>query len=637
MYRIPATNDGALAGNRDTVAGPMAGMPQGRFGDRRVSEAPEGPHPPLRTRRTDAAQSTPPDRHGGQWPAGVTVGSVADTPGTSSSASAAVSVGERPGTLSEPSPRPAYRWIWNAFVRWCNQRNVPYLPASPETVANYLAELGKRCAVSTLRTHQTGISRTLVAAGCEDRYRTGVVQSTLEELAAIKGGIRCRSKRVSGSSLDAADLESIRARALEPRPRGGGFEHPEKATHRGQVDRALCSLALEAGLQCEQVAKLEWQELGIDEDGGPAITVRTGSAGAGEVISISEQAYDDLDAIAPEDAKASRRIFPLDAEQVADRIRAAARAAGLESRIAVPRSRQDADGATANAPSAKARAYDTYWREFRRWCEKRGEDGLPARPETVAEYLRGKSKTRGMHTIRGIRYAIRNAHHVAGHGDPCNTGPVKAVNEDLRRGDMAYAPISLDSESLEAIRAAATILRQSRRTRKAQLRTQVNVALCSVLLVGQLTARQAVDLKWRDVENLGADKARLTLRSAADPHDGAEIREIAGEVVRELKAMRGDARPEESVFGIKYDEVYYRVRKAARIARLRVSTEAGPSHTATAGPSHTVTAGPSHTVTAGPSHTATAGPSHTATAGPSHTATAGPSHTVTASPPRISE
>ncbi len=444
MYRIPTTNDGALGGNRDTVAGPMAGMPQGRFGDRRVSEAPEGPHPHLRTRRTDAAQPTPPDRHrhGGQLLAGVTVGSAADTPGTSSSASAAVGVGERPGTLSEPSPKSAYRSIWNMFVRWCNERNVPYLPASPETVADYLTELAKRCAVSTLRTHLCGISRTLVAAGCEDRYGTGVVKSTLEELIAIKGGKRCRSMRVNGSSLDAADLESIRACALEPRPRGGGYEQPEKATRRGKVDLALCSLALEAGLQCEQVAKLEWQELGIDEDGGPAITVRTGSAGAGEVISISEQAYDDLDAIAPEDAEASRRIFPLSAEQVAVRIREAARAAGLESRIAVPRSRQDADGATANAPSAKARAYDTYWRKFCEWCEKRGEDGLPARPETVAEYLRERSVTRGMDTIRGIRYAIRDAHRAAGHGNPCDSDLVKAVNEEILRRDLACADIA---------------------------------------------------------------------------------------------------------------------------------------------------------------------------------------------------
>ena len=124
-----------------------------------------------------------------------------------------------------------------------------------------------------------------------------------------------------------------------------------------------------------------------------------------------------------------------------------------------------------------------------------------------------------------------------------------------------------------------------------------------MLLIGQLTPRQAVELKWRDVENLGADRARLTLRSAADPHDGAVIREIAGEVVRELEAIRGDARPEESVFGIRDDDVYYRVREAAKVAELKVSAEAGPSHTATAGPSHTATAGPSHTATASPPRT----------------------------------
>ena len=470
-----------------------------------------------------------------------------------------------------------------------------HLPASPETVADYLKERAEHCSFSTLRKTRVGISKTLVAAGFEDRYTKGVVKSTLKELAAVKGVKHCRNKRISGASLDVADLELIRTAAFEPRPRGGGFEKRDNATRRGQVEVALCSLALEAGLQCEQVAALEWQELGVDGNQEPTITVRTGSAGAGNVIRISERAYGDLEAIAPEDGEASSRIFSLDAEQVAVRVRAAARAAGLESRIAVPRSHQDTQGATATPPSSKNRTYASYWRAFCGWCEERGEEGLPARPEMVAEYLRELSEIRSIHTIMGVRYAIRDAHHRAGQGDPCTTGPVEAVIEDLRSQGVAFTPKSLDSESLEAIRAAATMPRHGRRTRKAQLRPLVNVALCSVLHVGQLTARQVVALQWRDVEILGADRARLTLRSAADPHCIAAIREIAGEVVRELEAIRGNARPEDSVFGISYCGVYSRVREAARNAGLGIATEAGPSRTAAAGRSYTPTEGPPRT------------------------------------------
>ena len=461
-----------------------------------------------------------------------------------------------------------------------------HLPASPETVADYLTERAEHCNLTTLQKTRIAISKTLVAAGFEDRYAKGVVKSTLGQLAAVKGGERCRSKRVSGGSLDAADIELIRAAAFAPRPRGKGVENPASATRRGQVELALCSLALEAGLQCEQVAALEWQDLGVDGNQEPTITVRTW-AGAGKVIRISERAYGDLEAIAPEDGEASSRIFSLDAEQVAVRVRAAARAAGLESRIAVPRSHQDTQGATATPPSAKDRAYASYWRAFCAWCEERGEEGLPARPERVAEYLREVSETRGIYTIQGIRYAIRDAHRRAGHGDRCVSGHADAVIVDLRRRGLRFSPTSLDSESLEAIRAAATMLRLERPDWKTQRHTLVDVALCSVLHVSGLTVRQVVALKWRDVEMLGADSVRLTLRSTTDPHDIAATREIAGEVVRDLEAIRGNARPEDSVFGISYGGVYYRVRQIAEIAGLGVSSEAGPSHTPREGPPRT--------------------------------------------------
>ena len=213
--------------------------------------------------------------------------------------------------------------------------------------------------------------------------------------------------------------------------------------------------------------------------------------------------------------------------------------------------------------------------------------GLPARPERVAEYLREVSETRGIYTIQGIRYAIRDAHRRAGHGDRCVSGHADAVIVDLRRRGLRFSPTSLDSESLEAIRAAATMLRLERPDWKTQRHTLVDVALCSVLHVSGLTVRQVVALKWRDVEMLGADSVRLTLRSTTDPHDIAATREIAGEVVRDLEAIRGNARPEDSVFGISYGGVYYRVRQIAEIAGLGVSSEAGPSHTPREGPPRT--------------------------------------------------
>ena len=647
MDRIQTTNDGALGGNRDTGANPMAGMPPGRFGDWRVSVTPgasparlgrghqpgsgvasavklpvirsrtvtEAPSssglsgatamPQIRIHRTVAARSTPMDCRppqgpgGTQWPTVAKVGPATDTPGTSSTAAAAGGVRARPGTLPEPCPKPAYRSNWDRFVRWCKKHDREYWPASPETVAEYLKERAERISLSTMDHSLSSIKRTLVLAGFKDRYTTGVVKSTLEELAAAKGGRRCRSKKVSGSSLDAADIDSIRVAALEPRRRGAGFESREDAMRRCQVDHALCSLALEAGLQCEQVAALEWQDLEVEYNGGPAITFRTGSAGASHVIGISERAYGDLEAIRPKSEEERGRIFPMSAQQVAVRIRAAARAAGLESRIAAPTSRHAVHGATASTSPPKVFAPSSYWRTFCAWCEERGEERLPAQPETVAVYLREVSRTRSMSTIVNIRYAIRDAHHAAGQGDPCATVLVEAAIREIRGPLSLFTPKTLDADALEAIRQVALTPRKSSRgqrfpevTRKRRL---VDIALCSLLHVARLTVAQLVALKWQDVENLGADRARLAVTSSTGPRGIAEFREIAGEVVRDLEAIRGDARPEDSVFGISSSSIYYRIRAAARSAGLQVPSESSPSHAATPGPSRTSTEGPPRT------------------------------------------
>ena len=357
---------------------------------------------------------------------------------------------------------------------------------------------------------------------------------------------------------------------------------------------------LESGLRCDQVAALEWQDLGVDEDDGPAVTIRPESAGVGDVVAISTRAFGDLEAIAPVSDEAGSKIFAFDANQVAIRIRAAARAAGLEHRIVAPRSRPDGHGATPSTSPSIVRARAVQWREFGSWCKARGARELPAHPATVAEYLKEMSGTRGMETIVVIRYAIRDAHRAAGHDDPCATLLVESVITDLRPRDLVFTPKMLDSDALEAIRAAAGIPPYFRGGRNPKALGPVNVALCSVLHGAQLSVKQVLGLKWRDVENLGADRARLNLRSEIDPHGSAEFRDIAGEAVRDLEAIRGDARPDDSVFGISYGGVYYRVKAAAKAAGLLRSSEACSSNPATAGHLQAATAGPSHAPTEGP-------------------------------------
>ena len=408
MDRIPTTNGGALGGGWETVAGPMAGMPAGRFSGREVWVAPETPHPfpgqgqgtgssvasierPETTRfgtatgvafssglpgatampqtRTvefdPARQPVPAFRppagpRTGQGPSGFALESSTEPPGTTSSAIAASDVHKRQASLPEPSPAVCYRSRWDAFVRWCVNHNAQYWPASPETVADYLKDCAAKYSAMTLRVIRSTIANTHREAGLADPCATGVVKSTCVALVKAQGGVCGHGTNLTGCSLDATQLDSIRAAALDPKRKGcSGVESRETVWQRGGVTLALCSLVLEAGLRCDEAAALEWQDLWQGENDAPAITIRNGSAEADRVVGISLRACKDLVNIAPEHAGPGTKIFALTVRQVAGRIRGAARGAGLESQIEgkgkCPRTRRTARGSgreTAVGPKA---------------------------------------------------------------------------------------------------------------------------------------------------------------------------------------------------------------------------------------------------------------------------------------------
>ena len=623
MYRTPTTTVGAGGGSQETAAGTTAGALCGRFGERRVSAAPETPRPgpgqgrgtttevasslglpgatampQLRPGQIGPARPSPPAFRPPPGPradpgaAGITLGSATDTPGTSSGACAAGDVRDWHGILPEPCPAPNYRSYWEAFVRWCKENNAEYWPASPETVAEHLIHRAESCSLGTLYAIRSAIVKTHGTHGYDHRFKKGVVAATLKELASARGEVRSKSKSIDGSSLNAAELDKIRKAALAPRRRGRGYECTEGVTRRARVDLALCSLVLEAGLGCEQAAALEWRDLVSDAKERPAVAIRNGVAGADKVIDISGRAHDDLLAIAPECADAGKWIFGLDAMQIADRIRAAARVAGLESRIVDTGPRLAAHGVTAGLSAHTVSTRAAYWRLFCDWCARNGKDSLPARAETVAGYLREGSGASRKSTIESRRYVIREKHLKAGLDDPCATPLVEATMREIRRLSNGFKPKSLDPAALGAIRATAMEPRLTGNGREsrtaARVRGLADIALCSVLYAARLSIGQAMDLKWRDVEIPRKDEARLTVKSGTDLYGSAIIRGIAGQAVRDLEAIRGDARPEDSVFGFSSGKGCSRVNDAARAAGLLQPcwpSTAGPSPVAQAGPS----------------------------------------------------
>ena len=369
MDRMPTTSERTLAGNREAAASPLTGAPPGRWGDRKVSEASQPQRPGAIQWHAAGNVVRPAEVHVGirsriateirssSRLANPTASPDTQTPSTSSEATASCDLREQPATLPQPSPTPSHRRFFQLFVDWCEVRNVQYWPASPETVADCLRDRADRYCVKTLRSIERAISDTHFGAGLDDPCAPGLVSMTIHGLAKAKGEDRGWINDVSGSFPDSAQLDSIRAVAFEPRPRGRGLESPETTRRRGQVDLALCSVVLEAGLDCDQAEDLQWGDLGFDANLSPTLTIRARSSGADEVIRISERAFDDLMTIAPEPTEADQRIFMLFAQRIRERVMAA-RAAALRDGVAGARPRRSVHTGTSDTNLATDRVRD---------------------------------------------------------------------------------------------------------------------------------------------------------------------------------------------------------------------------------------------------------------------------------------
>ena len=116
--------------------------------------------------------------------------------------------------------------------------------------------------------------------------------------------------------------------------RGRGFETPEQAAERGKFDVALVAVLSDAGLRRSEAAALTWSDVQRWEDGSGRITVirsKTDAEAQGAVVAITPAAMRALSAIRPVGVGGDVRVFGLSESQIARRVKAIAKAAGLEN------------------------------------------------------------------------------------------------------------------------------------------------------------------------------------------------------------------------------------------------------------------------------------------------------------------
>ena len=165
--------------------------------------------------------------------------------------------------------RQNYAGQYRKFRAWCEREDQSALPAQPEVVAAYAAELaedGK--SMSTIRLAVAAIVDAHRSAGLDSPQTTGVTE-TLRGLSRQLGVSQKQAR-----PLDADALAAIRATAFAPRTtRGGSLEMEDTALRRGRLDIALASVMFDAGLCSSEAASLRWRDVLNAEDGAGLVYI----------------------------------------------------------------------------------------------------------------------------------------------------------------------------------------------------------------------------------------------------------------------------------------------------------------------------------------------------------------------------
>ena len=224
--------------------------------------------------------------------------------------------------------RRVYGAQWRLFHEWCDSVGLASLPAEPLTVARYLAvRAGSGASIATLCLATSAIAKAHQLAGHDSPGRDRGVR------ASLKGwGRRLARPQRQAGALTADGLAVIRLTAPKPRARGRGVETPQQAAERARFDLTLVAVLSDGGLRRSEAASLTWGDVQRWDDGSGRITVvrsKTDAEAQGAVVAITPAAMRALDAIRPAGVGGGQKVFGLSESQIARRVKAVARAAGL--------------------------------------------------------------------------------------------------------------------------------------------------------------------------------------------------------------------------------------------------------------------------------------------------------------------
>ena len=218
--------------------------------------------------------------------------------------------------------RRAYASAWQRFQAWADTRGHQSLPATPQAVAIYLGHLaaaGKAMA---------SIEQARAAAGVQKADNPTHHPVVAE---SIRGW---RNRAPVPRQADALTTDALaRVREvlrLPRRGRGGRLESSETAQRRAALDLALIGVLADGGLRRSEAAALTWGDVELWPDGTARLTIQKGKNQVEPTtVAVTTATARALQEIQPEGADSADPVFGLTGEALANRVRAAAQAAGL--------------------------------------------------------------------------------------------------------------------------------------------------------------------------------------------------------------------------------------------------------------------------------------------------------------------
>ena len=250
-----------------------------------------------------------------------------DLPERDRCAAEAVAAGLRDAKAE--NTRRAYSSAWQQFRWWAEAGGHPALPAAPQAVALYLGHLASTGrSIATVQQARSAISHFHAAAGM-GKGDNPALHPVVSE--AVKGWRNRAPAPRQADALTADALARVReVLRLPKRGRGGRMESADTARRRVALDLAIIGVLADGGLRRSEAAALTWGDVELWADGTGRLTIQKGKNQVEPAtVAVTAATARALRDIRPDNVDPAAPVFGLTGETLANRVRAAARAAGL--------------------------------------------------------------------------------------------------------------------------------------------------------------------------------------------------------------------------------------------------------------------------------------------------------------------